>query len=222
MGHSQGTTQLLAGASLMPDFYNNKIKAAVLLAPPAAMYHNSLTSLRFFSEPLNMKLLLGALDEIKFWNILPYNYHASQLAELVCTLLDGKVCDLVFAITDHWDVNLDNKDRKDMYVSNLPSGASAQCYAHYGQLIHQKEPLFLRYDHGHDTNMKKYGQATPPSYNLSAINFPLALVSGSIDDLADPGDVAWLVTQLKPDEPVVYKEFKLAHESFMVAKNMEW
>lgn len=40
IGHSEGTTQLMAGASLMPDYYKEKINVAVLLAPPTSMYHN--------------------------------------------------------------------------------------------------------------------------------------------------------------------------------------
>lgn len=152
----------------MPQYYNDKIKVAALLAPPAAMYHNPLTSLKFFSEPLNIKLIMAALDKVKYWNILPWDYKVTHLDEVLCSLFDGKLCDIVFAITDHW-LPLDNTDRKDMYVSNLPSGASAYSYMHYGQLIHQKEPVFKRLDHGHDGNMAKYGQAEPPSYDLSAI-----------------------------------------------------
>ena len=37
LGHSEGTTQLFAGASLMPEFYKNKINVAILLAPAASM-----------------------------------------------------------------------------------------------------------------------------------------------------------------------------------------
>jgi lysosomal acid lipase/cholesteryl ester hydrolase len=33
IGHSEGTTQLLAGASLMPEYYTPKINHAALLAP---------------------------------------------------------------------------------------------------------------------------------------------------------------------------------------------
>lgn len=193
MGHSQGTTQLMAGAALMPEFYNSKIKIAALLAPPIALAHNDIPLLKWASIPFNTHLITGALDKIKFWNIIPYNFMASEAAELLCSILDGKICDLVFSVMDQWH-SIDNTDRKDMYVSNLPSGASARCYVHYGQLIHQKEPAFLRYDFGETENMKRYGQATPPAYNISAIEFPIAIASGSLDDLADPKDVAWFAS----------------------------
>lgn len=109
-----------------------------------------------------------------------------------------------------------------MYVSNLPSGASARCYAHYGQLIHQSESAFVRYDFGKKENMKRYGQERPPAYNLSAVDFPIAIASGSLDDLANPKDVAWFASQLKKEQLVFNKEYLLAHESFMVAKDMSW
>ena len=51
---------------------------------------------------------------------------------------------------------------------------------------------FLRYDHGKTQNMKKYGQQTPPAYNLTNIDFPIALFSGAEDGLARPDDVEWL------------------------------
>ena len=40
-GHSQGTTQVMAGASLLPDYYSQKVNIAILLAPPAAINHST-------------------------------------------------------------------------------------------------------------------------------------------------------------------------------------
>jgi len=42
IGHSEGTTQIMAGASLMPDFYKQKMNVCVMLAPPAGMKNNSI------------------------------------------------------------------------------------------------------------------------------------------------------------------------------------
>lgn len=51
MGHSEGTSQILAGASLMPEFFNSKIKVALLLAPPAAMINQTCELFYFLSQP---------------------------------------------------------------------------------------------------------------------------------------------------------------------------
>lgn len=37
LGHSQGCTMLLAGAALIPEYYNAKLNGAILLAPPASL-----------------------------------------------------------------------------------------------------------------------------------------------------------------------------------------
>lgn len=97
----------MAGASLMPEYYNSKIKIAALLAPPMALAHNDMNLLKFMAIPVNENLIMGALDTIKWWNIIPYNFLASQAAEALCSILDGKVCDLVFSIMDHWH-SIDN------------------------------------------------------------------------------------------------------------------
>ncbi len=40
IGHSEGTTQIMAGASLIPEFYNEKINICIFLAPVASMKNN--------------------------------------------------------------------------------------------------------------------------------------------------------------------------------------
>ena len=53
IGHSEGTTQIMAGASLIPDFYKEKFKICVFLAPPASMTNNSVVLLRLISVKIN-------------------------------------------------------------------------------------------------------------------------------------------------------------------------
>lgn len=63
--------------------------------------------------------------------------------------------------------------------------------------------------------MKRYNCSTPPLYALeNIIDFPLALLSGSLDGFSDPVDVAWLKEELKGT--VVYSnEYPLNHFDFM-------
>lgn len=72
-----------------------------------------------------------------------------------------------------------------------------------------------------EANNAKYGQPTPPDYDLGLLNFPLAVMSGSKDLLADPKDVAWTVAQMK-DTLIFNHEYYLGHMSFAVAKNMSF
>lgn len=39
IGHSQGVTQILAGASLKPDYFKEKLNLAIFLAPPGTLYY---------------------------------------------------------------------------------------------------------------------------------------------------------------------------------------
>lgn len=45
IGHSQGTAQVFAGASLMPDFYADKLNLFVALAPVASTHNIEVPSL---------------------------------------------------------------------------------------------------------------------------------------------------------------------------------
>lgn len=41
--------------------------------------------------------------------------------------------------------------------------------------------------------MELYGTPTPPDYDLSSFNIPVAIASGDVDALADPTDINWLL-----------------------------
>ena len=73
------------------------------------------------------------------------------------------------------------------------------------------------YDYGPKGNMRKYGTRTPPDYNLTNIPMhetKIALFSGSIDTLASPEDVQWMVANL-PAKPHYWKKLKgYAHIDF--------
>ena len=71
------------------------------------------------------------------------------------------------------------------------------------------------YDHGAQGNVRRYGQRTPPDYNLSHVRTKLAVYSGSLDRVANPSDVAWLVSQL-PTAPLLYRRLDgYAHLDFV-------
>jgi hypothetical protein len=52
------------------------------------------------------------------------------------------------------------------------------------------------------------------------LSFPISLHSGTLDPLADPEDVKWLLTQLK--NVVFHKEYNLGHMSFTIATDMSY
>ena len=67
-------------------------------------------------------------------------------------------------------------------------------------MIHTDKPAFRRFDYGSgDLNFAHYNQTTAPDYDLSKLDFPVAIMNGKYDLLADPADVAWTASQIKKD-----------------------
>lgn len=64
----------MAGASLMPDYYNSKVNVAVLLAPPVKLKNNQEVMLQLLSTKTNRDLITKVAMAIHMYNILPYNY----------------------------------------------------------------------------------------------------------------------------------------------------
>ena len=69
--------------------------------------------------------------------------------------------------------------------------------------------------------MKHYNQTTPPEYDLSAIQTPIAMFGGETDHLADQQDVEWTHGQLN-HTTIFYKQYPLGHLSFAIAKDMSY
>lgn len=71
-----------------------------------------------------------------------------------------------------------------------------------------------------------YGQDTPPEYDLSKIEVPMALFSGDVDELGDKIDIAWLLDEsqsgLKASKVVHHEQLHFAHDSFTMANNMTY
>lgn len=55
---------------------------------------------------------------------------------------------------------------------------------------------FTRYDYGPLENRKVYGQSEVPLVPIENYNVPTVLMSGDLDGLSTPEDVAWLSSAL--------------------------
>ena len=230
IGYSQGNTQMMAGASLKPDYFNQNINSAIFLAPVAAFNNGSL--LRQLSGLL---IPFFGFEEFlvgnKIYNYLPIDHRDKtsdgkwkypNICEADTPIFGGSVCDMDFARfrAQRLNTTLDNTSRADVMISNYPCGAGYRNILHFLQLFNNLfSDYFKRYDHGSEMNYKLYGQSSPPSYNLTNLQFPIALQSGKHDPIGHPNDVDWLETKVKP---FFSAEYKLEHMSFMIAKNMSW
>lgn len=116
IGHSEGCSQFLAGAALMPEYYNSKVNLANMLAPPAAMSFNPTTGLRMMSFKPVMDVIEWVANGIFQLDWVPHYTITSEIGVLVCNLFDGAICDSVLSFMDY-DPSIDNLDRIDVYLS---------------------------------------------------------------------------------------------------------
>ncbi|XP_057592644.1 gastric triacylglycerol lipase [Hippopotamus amphibius kiboko] len=190
VGHSQGTTIGFIAFSTNP-MLAKKIKAFYALAPVATVkYTKSLLNKLSLIPPFLFKIIFG---NKMFY---PHNFFQKFLGAEVCSreMLDVLCRNALFTITGTDNRNL-NMSRLDVYVSHNPAGTSVQNALHWSQAI--KSGKFQAFDWGNPfQNFMRYNQLTPPDYDLTAMNVPIAVWSGGNDPLADPQDVDLLLSKL--------------------------
>lgn len=208
----------MAGASLKPEFYHEKIKLACFLAPAAAMKHTKVWP-HYILGLDYLQIQRWFIELSGFFNIYPseftlVSYYLCKYATPICAQDVAKYEDT--------DMSVDDPDRMLLYYYNYPSGASWYQYEHFGQLMMEDEEKFQRYDYDSEAeNIKHYGQPTPPDYDLSKLDFPIAIFSGSLDNVTPPEDIKWLSKKLEK-QTIYNKEYRLGHISFLFGKDMSY
>ncbi|XP_063681628.1 gastric triacylglycerol lipase-like [Bolinopsis microptera] len=204
-GHSQGT--LIA----FIEFSKNQELAAKInmygaMAPVARITHiEGLIKGLNLIEPQLEKLLavLGIHD------FAPSNWFVRELAALLCPLEQAVVCRNIMFLLCGYDLSNLDEERVPIYIAHTPAGTSVRNMLHWAQLL--RDGQLQRYDFGSpDENLKHYNSTTPPTYDITGLNIPTALIAGGNDFLADPRDVAWLEGQLNPKiivENIFYDDY---------------
>ncbi|XP_074763516.1 lysosomal acid lipase/cholesteryl ester hydrolase isoform X5 [Athene noctua] len=190
IGHSQGTTVAFIAFSTLPQLAK-KIKMFFALAPVATVKFatSPLAKLGVFPDLL-LKDMFGKKE------FLPQNYLLKWLATHVCThrILDDLCGNIFFLLCGFNERNL-NMSRVDVYSTHCPAGTSVQNMIHWSQAVKTGE--LKAYDWGSKAaNMAHYNQSSPPFYKIKEMTVPTAVWSGGQDWLADPKDVAMLLTQI--------------------------
>ena len=160
-----------------------------------------------------------ALLEKGIHDLADSNWWVEEAELLLCGDLDPKLCEELLKYGADADPEVDNLDRLDVFIKDLPAGQGYQSVVFYAQDVLQEG--WRLFDYGPIQNLQKYGAASPPQVPLENFNVPTALVVGTYDKLADPTDAAWLNEQIK-DSVVFYEEYPLGHVSFVLAKDMSW
>eukprot|EP00794_Sanderia_malayensis_P012755 gene12755-14062_t len=203
VGHSQGTMIAFA------EFSSNQVVAKSIkkffALGPVAFLGNMKSPLKYLADIVpELKLLFKILGVRDF---MPQSWLIKWLASHICTLSLGETaCEDIIFILCGFDKAQMNATRLDVYTTHSPAGTSVQNMIHYAQAYKSKK--FMKYDFGKDGNIEKYGQATPPEYNLANFNVDTVMYSAGNDWLADPRDVTRLVAGLKKNILDKHKEIE--------------
>lgn len=193
IGHSQGTTSFFVMGSLRKDM-NAKIKTMHALAPVAFMSHLVSPFIRALAPFVDQaEWILKMLGVHEF---APSDDMLINGGKLVCKSESPfiEVCaNVLFLIGGFNSAQLD-RDLIPQILADTPAGAAVDQLVHYGQLINSAK--FRMFDHGFFGNLNKYGQSSPPDYELGAITAPVFLHYSSNDWLAAIRDVDELGSKL--------------------------
>jgi len=193
VGHSEGTMTAFAAFAENQEL-GSKIKAYFALAP---IYHlGNAGGLVQYIAPFTDDLeavfkLLGGYGEF-----LPGDDLIHTVGKIVCGFwITSSLCDDIIFLIGGADSQQLNSSRTPVYVSHSPAGTSTQNMVHFGQNVNSD--LFQMYDFGSKKkNQEKYGQDTPPLYDVSKIKVPTYVYRGDLDILADPTDVRDIIQVL--------------------------
>eukprot|EP01027_Heterolobosea_sp_BB2_P015569 GEZU01022277.1.p1 GENE.GEZU01022277.1~~GEZU01022277.1.p1 ORF type:complete len:282 (-),score=39.20 GEZU01022277.1:104-949(-) len=200
VGHSQGTVQMFAGLSYLPsEQLADKINLFVALGPVATVGHETNKFFRLLAA-LDTANILQMFGEERF---LPQPTKLKKLFPFICDV-DPQICDVAIEFFCGKHKGAFNNSRLPVVTAHDPSGTSVMDIMHWAQMV--KSGTFQMFDYGTAGNVAHYNSSKPPLYNLlnirysnngpSAQRFPIHLVYGGQDELADPEDVEWLITQL--------------------------
>ncbi|GJQ77030.1 hypothetical protein Trydic_g15224 [Trypoxylus dichotomus] len=211
IGHSQGVTSFLVLTSTYPE-YNDKISIMVGLAPAAYMAHvrNPLfrTMSRFWELIYAKKGMLN-------------NALINVVTENICKdkIVIQNICSNMLFLMAGYDYEQLDKSLIPDIMRTLPAGSSTKQWVHYLQLV--RSGYFRQYDYLPLENLRRYGEANPPTYNLSKVTSKVALYYSKNDWLAMPEDVRRLRDELPNvvvDHVIIYEGFN--HWDFLFAKDI--
>jgi len=212
IGHSEGTLVCFAALSEHPE-WASKINIFIGFGPLITVGHITNVLFRFLADTYFDKIV-GEFDHKQF---LPSSTYLEELFPLLCAPFP-QICEDVIEFICGPHRGAFNLSRMQVMSAHEPGGTSIQNMEHFTQAI--RKDNFAKYDYNDPIkNSQHYGQRIPPSYNIS--NFPtsdilpVALYSGSHDELADPADVKFLISQL-PSPPILAVELQnYAHLDFV-------
>jgi pimeloyl-ACP methyl ester carboxylesterase len=193
IGHSEGTTQMFAFLSDNPDAAA-KFNCFVGLGP--AVFTSHVRGLMRLMAMLHLDTLCWNLGMRKGFMLTP-NTIPRTLMALWCSMFPWTVDEVLTLLCGKLDEPMDDDTLSD-WVKHEPGGTSVLNMRHWAQMVRSRG-LFPKFDYGLIENLRRYGQKTPPNYDIDSFprKLPLFLISGATDSLADAKDVTKLISRLQ-------------------------
>ena len=209
IGHSMGTTMFWASFDANAEFMEQHVELMVGMGPVAYVGHmiSPLRILAPFTKELQYLLKLLGVNEFA-----PSNVVTQLFEEIACdaTMRQLEVCENVCFLITGFDAKQMNMTLLPIILGHEPGGTSTRTVVHFAQEVLSRR--FCKYDFGSaELNKKHYnGSSKPPSYDLTAVKVPVALMWAKNDWLADPEDVK----KFRPQLPNIIDDYKVPDDDF--------
>jgi pimeloyl-ACP methyl ester carboxylesterase len=217
VGHSQGTCMLFAALTQKLEYFQNKIRLFIALAPVARVSNMKSSFIKFLNG-IKFHKLLKAASQNEVFPDNQMNNNFNSWMSLNIPSLTNLALDMV---SDENSKEINNAERLGIYLSHYPAGTSLKSINHFIQNYRSKK--FCYYDYKEEANMFIYKQKEPLEYDLNSIReFPIAMFAGAQDKLATLEDVRWLKDELG-NNVIFYKEYdEMGHITFLMGKDVNW
>jgi len=201
VGHSQGTSQLFAAMTLLPDYFEQKINGFIALGPVTNLKNINQSFLKIMVDYRLDRLfsMLGISE------LLRNSQSLNKLEKLLCSTIK-ELCHGLLKFIANYDIKDDDLDRFIVFISHFPSGSSTRSFLHFAQSIRHN-------------NFATFGDMIPYDFSKASKQIPIALFVGKDDRLATVADNRNLKVILENNNILnYYKEYdNIGHLSFFIS-----
>lgn len=199
VGHSQGTLTMFAKLSKDQEFAK-KIRKFFALAPVSRM--SNVKGLFYYLGQIyqQFRLVYRVFGDNEF---MSNNIFTSLLTEIICdNSLNNMVCENVIFAVSGPNSNQFNSSRIGIYLAHNPAGTSTRNMLHFAQMVNSKR--MASFDRGPEANVRWYGDAFPPEYDLTQVHSDIYLFYSDYDWLASAADVEGFLIPALPKTSVKF------------------
>jgi pimeloyl-ACP methyl ester carboxylesterase len=189
VGHSEGSTIIyaaLAGNEQLRD----SIALYVALSPAVYVKHTESPLVAALRKIIPLLRVFGVKE------FSPSGLWLAKYFPAICVKFPGLCENTICFSAGCQNTDSLSKDRLPVLVSHYPDTTSVQNMNHWLQIY--KSDNFQKYDFGKKKNKKKYGNATPPLYDLaSSLEVPQIIYYGSNDTFIETEDALRVINELE-------------------------